>query len=284
MDLLTAIQQNSQQALKKQGVTDETQKAQSLMAAQSGKASSGGGLKQTTNLGEKQAVAQTNQQLGLLGQQNNLQNQQLAGQNQSQQDEFQRQNYASDQDRQALVQQQQIKTGNVLQELRQAKGQIDQQRYESGLKQVAQDLRLGSTKYVDNLQREGNRARLMDANSFDEEMTKTKFKDSTKLLQRDLQGKSILGASDREFTEALGKMDIDAAYATFRSEMQGEKQKALWSGIEGVGKTGISAYGKYSDAKDVDSENRRKSEYYKGKGASEEGYDADKFRNMKFEE
>jgi hypothetical protein len=281
MDLLTAIRQNSQQATQNQGVTDETQKAQDLLSARTGKDQGSSGVKTTTNLGEKQAVAQTNQQLGLLAQGAAAQNQGLAQAQESQQNQFNQQSQAIGQERQGLQLRNSLQTNEILNNLKRSKGDIDQKQYEAQMDQVAQDVRLQTKSYVDNLQREAGKARLNDKFSFEEQLVKDQFGDSGKLLQKQLGNKSILDASDREFEEATAKMGINESYAAFKRELQGQKQAAMWSSIGALTNAGIGAASTYSQGQAANAETNRKIDYYNSEeGQLETGYDANKYRNM----
>ena len=244
----------------------------------------GSGVKATTNLGEQQAVAETNQQLGLLSQGAELQNQQLAQGQEAQQSQFNQQSQALNQERQAIQLRNQLQTREILNNLKREKGNLDQKQYESQLDQVAQDVRLNTKRYVDNLQREGSRARLNDELSFKEELTKSQFGDSSALLKKQLGNKSVLDASDREYNEALAKMGVSDAYDIFNKELAAQKQGMMWSAVGGLAQAGIGAGTQYAQGQAVKAEDKRKAQYYQGAGSEEKSYEADKYRNMKFEE
>jgi hypothetical protein len=98
-----------------QGVTDETSKLQTLLRAKSGKASAGGPVA-SSNLGETQAVTQTNQQLGQVAAQNEIQNQTNEQQSLAQDQSAQLQNAETNQSRRFDTIQNRLKTDSLLSE------------------------------------------------------------------------------------------------------------------------------------------------------------------------
>lgn len=247
MSLLDAIRNNSQAMTQGQGVTDETSKVANLMRARTGKASTGSPIAQS-NLGEQGAVATTNstmqnqvapaaaiQQAGLEQQQAGQQSQ-LAAQEQGIQ-----------QSRKFDSQQSQTKVDQILSDLERNKGTIDFQKDKAALEQVGQNLRLSNQKYVDELQREGSRMRLNDENSFAQEIARVGYGDNQKLLEKNLNNKSILKASDREFQMSMANLGLDASYQMFQNSAAGKAQAAQYTAAGSAITSGIGAYNTYQN-------------------------------------
>lgn len=251
-NLLDTIRQTSGDiSTQKAGVEDNTAEAQRLLAAKKGKASTSGDVA-ASNLGEQQAVAQTNQQMmGTVAPEAAAQQaeigQQAAGQEQQQQ--AQEQQIAQSARFNSL--QNNIQTKKLLDQLEQSKGQLDVTKQKAATDQVAQGLRLGNAQYIDTLQREGARQRLDDSQSFQEALTKANFGDAQEQLQQKMGDQSILAANDRTYKQAMAKMDANLAYQIFGQDMSAEQQKQLYSSMGGLAQSGIGAYGKYADKQDA---------------------------------
>lgn len=236
-NLLDTIRQN------KPGVTDESQKLQGLLRAKSGKAVAGPEVA-SSNLGEQQAVAQSQQQI-----QNEVvpqaqiqeqgQRQQTAGIKQAESQQVQ----GIEQSRRFDTIENRLKTQQILNDLERNKGQIDLARDKAQLEQVGQNLRLQNKQYIDNLQREGNRARLGNQAEFQEALADSVLGDSRELLEKNLGNKSILDATDRDFQKSLTEMDVNHAYDMFKREKKEQKERALYQSIGGLTQAGIGAAG-----------------------------------------
>lgn len=260
MNLLETIRQNNNQiAGQRQGVTDETGKVAALMRARSGKQVDAP-VTSSSNLGEQLAVAQSNQQMQeQVAPAAQIQNTQVETQaaGQQQQEQLQTANIA--QQKRFDTKQADIKAGQILNELERGKGELDTRQYQAQMNQAAQNLRLSTQSYVDNLQREGARSRLNNEQDFRKEIAAASFGDNQELLEKKLGGQSVLDASDRQFKEAMGRMDISTAYDMFKNDMRADKERQNWAGAGALGQAGIGAYGSqqsgamdsdYQDAKD----------------------------------
>lgn len=247
-NLLDTIRQNSGQ-LPEQGVTDETQKLQGLLRAKSGKAV-GGSAVSASNLGEQQAVAQTGQTL-----QNQIQPQaqiQAAQQGQQQAatqqaEQIQRTDIA--QQRRFNDVQNRMRTESLLNDMERQNKQLSLEKDRASLEQVASGLRLQDKQYIDNLQREGAKQRLDNQMEFNKTLTDQIMGDNQDLLQKRLNNKSVLDASDRDFNKAMANMDINTAWDIFNNDMAAQKQRAIYGAAGALTTAGIGAYGTYSTSK-----------------------------------
>lgn len=270
-NLLDTIRTNS--ALTQQGQTDETAKLGTLLRARSGKSLSAPTIS-SSNLGEQSAVAQTN---------STLQNQvapTAALQNAQQQQQSSAITQQAGQQMSDIAQsrrfddaQSKLKTDQLLSDLERNKGQIDVNRDKASLEQAAFQLRLQNQNYVQDLQREGARARLDNDVGFKQAIADQSLNiNNQELLQKQLGNKSILSASDREFKQAMAQMGVDTAYDMFTNEAKAQKERAIYSSIASLAGASMGAGANYAD-------NSSKQDYYTtGAGKGSQSYEASKYR------
>ncbi len=247
-NLLDTIRQNSQ-ALPQQGVTDESQKLQTLLRAKSGKAV-GGGPVASSNLAEQSAVAQTNQQLQqqvapAAAIQSAAQQQQSS--EIQQQEQLQRADIA--QSRRFDDAQTRIRTEQTLRDLERGKGTIDERTKDAQVEQVAANLRLQNKQYTDTLNREGQMARLNDDSAFQKEALRAAMENKLDIVSRTIDTNTLLNANDREFEKKLASMNVNDAWSIFNADRAAAKQQGMWSGAGALAKAGIEAYGNVSKEK-----------------------------------
>lgn len=250
---------------------DTTSGLATLLRAKSGKAVSGPSTALSTQQ-EQAALAQTAQQMQPV--QQAAQTQALAQEQQAREVAQKTQQQQADiaQARQANTMQTQLRTDQLLQELEQGRGKIDLSKYQANLEQVGHSLRLSNQQYIDTLQREGARARLNDSLQFSEQLAKSIMSDNKDLLEKQLGNKSILAASDREFSKRMSQMGIQNAWQMFDNELRTQKERALFTGIGAVATSGIGAYGQYAEGQE------KKDYYTSGAGKDVQSYEASKYR------
>lgn len=245
-NLLQTIRQNSQP--QEQGVTDETQKLQTLLRAKSGKALAGPGVV-SSNLGEQQAVANTNQQIQQeVAPQAAIQNAGLEQQQAGIQQQEQQQRSDIAQSRRFDTLQTRIKTDQILSDLERNKGKIDLARDGARLEQLGSNLRLENQKYVQDLQREGSRARLNDELAFREATARATMGNNMEIMNKSIDNNTFLKANDRDFKRKVAQIDIGSAYQMFNNEIAAGKQQAMWSGLGSLAKAGVNAASDYEAA------------------------------------
>lgn len=210
MNLLQTIQQNRQTLAQPQGVTDQTQQVQGLMAAKSGKAAAAPDTG-ISNLGEQSAVATTNQQLGqqqvLNTAQSQAENTAAAGIDQN--TAIQKTNIA--QQNAFNTVQNRVQTNAILNSLAQDKGNIQTQQKQAALEQVSFNLSMQDKQYTDTIQNIGARRRLDNDVNFKSEQQQIAFGNSLSILQQKLGESDVLAASDRDFQKALSNLSIQDA-------------------------------------------------------------------------
>jgi hypothetical protein len=250
---------------------DTTSGLATLLRAKSGKAVSGPSTALSTQQ-EQAALAQTAQQMEPIKQA--AATQQMAQEQQARevQQRAGQQQAEIAQAREANKMQTQLRTDQMLQELEQGRGRIDLVKYQSNLEQVGQSLRLSNREYVDNLQREGARARLNDELQFKEQLARSMLQDNKMLLEKQLGNKSILAADNREWSIRMEQMGTQVAYDIFRNAMKAEQDRAMATGIGGLITSGIGAYGSYAEGQE------KKDYYTTGAGKDVQSYEASKYR------
>jgi hypothetical protein len=249
-NLLETIRQNTNLLQKPAGVTGETEKLSTLLRAKQGKAGTEPEVAQS-NIAEQQAVASTNAQLqNQVAPQLALQTAQVdqAARGMEQQRGIQEQEIS--QARRSEDLQNRIKTDELLRNAEQARGSLDFERDRATAEQLSHNLRLQNQQYIDNLQREGAKARLNDGLRFKEELTKSAMADNEALARDTRMQEAILKDNDRSFNKKLSQMGVDQAWANMRAEIRDAKSQAMWSAIGGATQAGIQGAGAYQDAQD----------------------------------
>lgn len=248
--LMDAIRKNQNLLVQQQqpGMEDQSQSIAALLRAKSGKAVSAPEIA-ASSLGEQQAVTQGQQDVQQVGQQARVQQlgQQAQQEAQQQQAELQKSELAQSRRFNAL--ENRMKTEQLLQAAEQDRGRLDLRKNAAEVDQLVQGLRLSNNKYISDLQREGSRARLDDANQFQEEYTKAVFGNNKELIEQNLKNRSILDASNREYDKALSQMGVDQAWIMYNNNRKSEASRATWEGVGGATTAAVGAYTTYDSNK-----------------------------------
>jgi hypothetical protein len=277
-NLLDIIRGNTQQTTQPQQMTDETQGLAGLLRARSGKAV-GPAPVAVSQQQEAGAVAETNQQLQPVRQQAQIQQAGLEQQQASQTSQQMAQEAEVDQTRKFNTIQNQLKTNEILSDLERRRGEIDVNRDIASMEQLGATLRLQNKQYVDNLQREGARARINDGNSFAEEYTRAAFDNGATLSSNDRLNKAIVNQDDREFQKQLAQMGIDDAWGMFRDNQRAAQDQARWGMFTTAIGAGAQGYGAYQDKQANDQLAADKKSYYTtGGGANTNTFEASQAR------
>lgn len=239
--LLDVIRSNQGQAVGQQApMEDQTQRAAKLLQAKKGKALPTGDLG-SSSLGEQQAVVGTQQKLQELAvpaqaAQLGLE-QKEAGIEQARQQQL----GGIEQGRRLNTVQTKIQIDNSLNELQRQLGSIDQSREEAQKEQIAFMLRMDNKEYIDQLKLEGDRARLDNQLTFKENLAKDVFANNEALLRSDLNNKSILDATQRDFDKAMNNMKVHQAWEIYRNEVAAANDRAKWENFGNIFGIGINA-------------------------------------------
>lgn len=153
----------------------------------------------------------------------------------------------------------------------QDRGQMDQNKKQAQLEQVAFHLSMQDKQYTDTLQDVGRKRRLDDDSNFREEMADLAFGQNLDFVKQQLGQNDILAASDRDFQKIISQMNIEdaqriaateMAMATEASDIQNSfatdqariaataaNTQAKYNAYGQLISTGLNAYGKYEDNK-----------------------------------
>lgn len=263
-NLLDQIRKNNQSLQTQPVAEDQTQKIESLLRAKSGK-SIGGGAVSSSNLQEQQASVQNAGQMQQIAQGANImqqgQEQQFAGQQQ-------REGIAAkeiEQSKKFDNIQTRLKTEQLLRDLERNKGEIDVNRDVAGLEQVGFNLRMQNKEYVDNLQREGNKARLDNHLTFQEALQKDIFGESERLIKSQMKNDNLLKENDRIFQRELTHMGVDQMFDQYYYEKD-QAKKRQWSealgSMIGAGAGAASSSSSSSSTQDNTSARERPAQSY----------------------
>lgn len=223
---------------------DETGQIQKLLAAKQGIVGPESALgPRGLAIGEVAAKGQTQEQLSKLGTAAQMQTTQLTQAARGEEMQQKQQEEALSAQRQEGQLRTRIQTENILRGLEQGRASLSEEQRRQGLEQVASNLRLQDRQYVDNLQREGARARLEDSISFNEALKRSILEDNLSLTQQFYKDKAALDLSDREWSKYLATIDIDSAMQMMRDDARFATEQATIQGLGSLISTGIGIGG-----------------------------------------
>lgn len=248
--LLDTLKKNLGQVSAPEAVADETGTVQQLLSARKGIVGPQSQLgPKGFSVAEAAARAPAQQQLAETRQAAQLQSTAI-GQEAAAQAEEQKQREASlSAQRQQSQLQSRIQTESILRNLEQNRAALSEDKRRSGMEQVAANLRFQNQAYIDNLQREGTKARLQDSYAFDTQLKNQIADDNIALLKLQLGNKAAIDASDREFQKMLAQIDIDTAIRMQKENASFAAQQQKIQAIGQTATTGIAAGGKYYEDK-----------------------------------
>lgn len=226
----------------------QTEFAQRLLSAkQTGKLAKGTGPSRATE-GERIADSVASQEQGAVRQGALSQLEEL--QTKSDQIAAQAEQTAARQDLQMedIVQQNQIKTADMLEQIRQQEGQLTAQQRGARLEQAAFNLRMSNEEYLNNLQDEGKKKRLDNQIDFKTELQRTIFADQQSLLEDDLAFKEMMAMKDAEFQKLIANIDINAALQVASDAASAANQTSIWSGVGGLASGAAGYFSEKPDA------------------------------------
>lgn len=243
-NLLDTIRQNSQAIAGQPAAnTDQTQQVGNLLRAKSGTAATGGDFA-GSNLGEQQAVSQTQNTLqNVIQPQNQVTQAGLAQQSAAQTQQANIQKGQIAQANRANTIQTQLQTNSILQQYEQGKGQLNLDENTAAANQVATNLRLQNQKYVDQLNNAAAKDRIDSGNNFKIALEQSILGDNTQLLQTKLGNQSILDANNTDFQRAMADMDAGFAEQLLSNQLAGARQAAIYGGAGAVVTGGIAGAG-----------------------------------------
>lgn len=181
-------------------------------------------------VGEIAAQVPAQQQLAQIGQAAQLQGTAMGQAAAAQKEEQSQREAAISGQRAEMALRERIQTEGILRNLEQSRTEMDEKKRQLGLELVASNLRLSDASYIDNLRREGERARLQEDISFAEKLQQSIFENNQALLKMQLKNQSLLNVSDREFNRAMADLDVNAAISAAQSNIRADSERAMIGG------------------------------------------------------
>lgn len=152
--------------------------------------------------------------------------------------------------RDALAAQDRMRTTETLQQLSRDRKTLDFEKDKAKLEQVAAEMALSDTKYIDNLMRNAKRAELDTELGFNKALTESKLGFSTTLLKKHIGNKQILDMDEREWKRYLGRINIDDALAAAQESARSGQAARQGQQMGKLGDAAISYGGEqYKDNK-----------------------------------
>lgn len=232
------------------GPASETQSlANTIAVGQTGKASPGGaqaGGPKMSNLQERLANVQTR-----LGTQALAKDTQIQQEQQDQGAEVaaraaQIQDTALEQKRQQTQTEYTQKVQATLDSYRQQNKTLDFTKDKAKAEQIGFQLRLSNTKYIDDLKREGTKARLTSNIARKQQIAATAFQEEQDMLNNNLTFQQMLNAKGRDLQSQLQNIDLDFAMQMADAQNKAANQQQMWQGIGGLATAGIQAGAAYA--------------------------------------
>lgn len=242
---LDSIRQQLTQAAPTTPVPNQTEQAQSLLQAKSGKAVAPSTTPRISNIGEQLANQQTQAGVQEQTKANVQQAQNLGTQQQAQDQEINFRLRNADEQFAKSMDEYLNRSQAALDEYKQGTRQLDLSKDKARLEQLGFTMRLASDKYVDNLQRIGAQNRLDNELNFNEALARSIFADEQDMFEKDLKFRAMLGEDSRDFNQELGNIDLDFAMSMANAENKANNARTMWSGIGGLGSAGIQGYTAY---------------------------------------
>jgi hypothetical protein len=244
--LLETLQQNLGQGAAPVQM-GQTQTVADILRAKQGKVGGQGGAPAASSLGAQAAANQTQ----LMGQQQatqgQLQGQQIQQQNLDEKASYAQQSAAIESKQQTITQQAQIKADQILQEASQQGRQLTFDQDADKLEQLGFNIRLQDKQYVSNLEIQGSKQRLNDANSFNQAMVKAQFGDDYNILSSKLDFNKVMSDNENDFLSQMQNIDINVALQMAGTAAEQANQQALYGGVGGLVSGGTQAYSVYAN-------------------------------------
>lgn len=229
--LLDIIRTNTGKLASQQApLEDQTQRAQGLLRARTGRAVGG---ETQTNLAEQSAVADTQSQLAQQAQA--LTTQQATTDIQAREQELAQEQARArvDQARRFDTIENRTKTQSLLNELERDKASLDLEKDGARLEQAAFLLSMQDKQYVDNLQDIGQRRRLDNDAAFRQEQQELIIGNALELLEQKLDNADILSVSDADFRRVLADLSLDEARQLADLELEDMRARSA-AGLETI--------------------------------------------------
>jgi len=225
-------------------IADETGTVQRLLAAKKGIVG-GPQAPKGLNIAEAAARGQTQQQLQQVGEQAQLQSTAIQQAATGQAEEQKQREQAIEGQREEGALRNRIQTENILRGLEQSGREMDEKERQSQIELAGAMLRFQNGQYIRDLQREGAKARITDANEFDRQLLESILGENRALLKAKIGSQELRDLNDRDFNKEIAKIDIDTALQFARENAKQMQTQAQIQGATELAKSAVSAYGQY---------------------------------------
>ncbi|MDB4725793.1 hypothetical protein OAF54_00060 [bacterium] len=124
-----------------------------------------------------------------------------------------------------------IAEDDIFEEFRQGNAMLEDREDASKLEQLAFNMRLKDTQYIDHITRVAQVNQLEDDLNFRKEATRIRMGNETSLLIDELGFKSMYQQEERDFKMELAKMDINSAIKLADAQVRDANRQAVASGV-----------------------------------------------------
>lgn len=239
-NLLGTIRKQLREKPATPGMTDQTERATGLLRAKLGRATGPGAAQpRASAIKEKQAVQQTQLGAEQLQQQGRLQAERLGEQQAGLEQREAQDVQATQEQRQAQLERFQQQADSLMNNVTRQFGELDLRKRGAALEQAGFVARFNSQKYIDELQRRGQRRRLDNSLEFKTELYKEAWGDDLKMFKQGEEFKNMLAQDEAEFRKELADIDINMALDMARLAAKEQATAAAVSGVTNATKAYI---------------------------------------------
>jgi hypothetical protein len=218
----------------------QTEQAQNLLSARSGKATAPGAAPRATNIQEQVQDQLTRGQLSEVAQQASLQSRQQGQEQRAVEQQFAQQTAQLNEQDIASQETYQRQVEAALKDYQRNIKQLDVAKQGAKVEQLGFQLRLSNQNYLMQLKNAAARDRITSAVGFQEALQRTVFADEIDLMSSDLDFRMLLKADDAQFNKMLAQIDIDTALEIAKAQAKDAAAQQTVSGINQLIQAGAS--------------------------------------------
>lgn len=226
----------------------QTQQIQGILGAKEGKAATANTGPGASNIQEQAALTQGQQQMKQIGNEGQVKAQQQDIQQDEQKQAFNIQEQDLGNRRQQFLNDSQQKLSGIYQQAQQAEKELNFDKQKAAVEQAGFYERMKNEKYVNQLQQEGEKARLNSDIGFKTSLMNNAMGNAVATLGDKLSYQTLFNASDRKFKEQLAAMDINQAAAILAANINQANQQAIFNGVDKMVEGGAKYYASNSSS------------------------------------
>lgn len=213
------------------GAGIQTQQAENLLSARSGKAVTPGAAPRATNIQEQVQDQLTRGQLADVAQQSSMQAAQQGQEQRAIEQQFAQQKAQLSEQDISTQETYQRQVEAALKDYERNIKQLDVAKQGAKVEQLGFQLRLSNQNYVMQLKDAAARDRITSDTGFKEALQRTIFADEIDLLSTDLDFRMLLRADDAQFQKMVANIDIDTALAIASAQAKDAASQQMMGGI-----------------------------------------------------